>query len=49
MRPGPGQPGGSLHSGHTTCQWVGQVARWPGGGGQVARWPGGSGPEVADD
>ena len=49
MRPGPGQPGGSLHSGHTTCQWVGQVARWPGGLVAWWRWPGGSGPEVADD
>ena len=40
MRPGPGQPGGSLHSGHTTCQWVGQVARWPGGLVAVGlRWP----------
>ena len=40
VRPGPGQPGGSLHSGHTTCQWVGQVARWPGGLVAVGlRWP----------
>ena len=41
MRPGPGQPGGSLYSGHTTCQWVGQVARWPGG--LVAWWARGGG------